>query len=97
MLVLECLRYLLLAGLKLYLSIFNSKPFPLRLGKLSSSSSSSCPSSHLPLMLLQQNVHPMQLRYSRHELQQFIEAILNHHLVLASINMWTRRHQENEV
>jgi hypothetical protein len=33
MLVLECLRYLLLAGLKLYLSIFNSKPFPLRLGK----------------------------------------------------------------
>jgi hypothetical protein len=32
MLVLECLRYLLLAGLKLYLSIFNSKPFPLRLG-----------------------------------------------------------------
>jgi hypothetical protein len=33
MLVLECLRYLLLAGLKLYLSIFNSNPFPLRLGK----------------------------------------------------------------
>jgi hypothetical protein len=35
MLVLECLRYLLLAGLKLYLSIFESKPFPLRLGKYS--------------------------------------------------------------
>ena len=33
MLVLECLRYLLLAGLKLYLSIFKSNPFPFRLGK----------------------------------------------------------------
>jgi hypothetical protein len=33
MLVLECLRYLLLASLELYLSIFKSKPFPLRLGK----------------------------------------------------------------
>jgi hypothetical protein len=33
MLVLECLRYLFLASLKLYLSIFNSKPFPLRLGR----------------------------------------------------------------
>ena len=32
-LVLECLRYLLLASLKLYLSIFESKPFPLRLWK----------------------------------------------------------------
>jgi hypothetical protein len=32
MLVLEYLRYLLLAGLKLYLSIFRSRPFPLRLG-----------------------------------------------------------------
>ena len=34
MLVLECLRYLLFADLKLYLSIFKSKPFPLRLGKI---------------------------------------------------------------
>jgi hypothetical protein len=33
MLVLECLRYLLLASLKFYLSIFNSKTVPLRLGK----------------------------------------------------------------
>ena len=33
MLVLECLRYLLLAGLKFYLSIFNSKLFPLHLEK----------------------------------------------------------------
>ena len=32
MLVLEHLRYLLLACLKLYLSIFKSKPFPLCLG-----------------------------------------------------------------
>jgi len=31
MVVLECLRYLLLAGLKFHLSIFKSKPFPLRL------------------------------------------------------------------
>jgi hypothetical protein len=31
--VVECLRYLLLAGRKLYLKIFKSKPFPpLRLG-----------------------------------------------------------------
>ena len=35
--------------------------------------------------LLQQNAHPMELRYNWHELQQFIEAILNDHLVLASI------------
>ena len=32
-LVLECLRYLLLAGLNLYLRIFKSKPFPPRLGE----------------------------------------------------------------
>jgi hypothetical protein len=33
MLVLECLRYLLLASLKLYQCIFKSKPFRLRLGE----------------------------------------------------------------
>ena len=32
-LVIKCFRYLLIAGLKLYLSIFKSKPFPLRPGK----------------------------------------------------------------
>ena len=37
--------------------------------------------------LLQQYAHPMELRYNWHELQQFIEAILNDHLVLASIKM----------
>ena len=37
--VLECLRYLLLAGLRLYLSIFKRKPFPLRLEKPSLSAS----------------------------------------------------------
>ena len=33
MLIFECLHYLLLAGLKFYLSIFNSKLFPLHLEK----------------------------------------------------------------
>jgi hypothetical protein len=34
MLVLQCLRYLLLSGLELYLNIFKSNPFPLRLGNI---------------------------------------------------------------
>jgi hypothetical protein len=34
MLVLECSGYILLAGLKLYLGISESKPFPLRVGKI---------------------------------------------------------------
>jgi hypothetical protein len=33
---LSTLRYILLAGLKLYLGISESKPFPLRLGKITS-------------------------------------------------------------
>jgi hypothetical protein len=98
-LLIECSRNLLLAGLKFCLGIFEGEPRPLCLGKnddllsLTIACMGTWPGAYraetpilllmplLPLVLLQQSVHPVKLWDSRHELQQLIEAILNDDLV----------------